>query len=76
MVAINSLTLLADALKGGKPALLQLLKGAGGSGSASSVSKEVEGYFSRTVDAAVDLRDAIYLGAAKRLLPVSGFVCA
>lgn len=62
--AIDSLTLLADALKAAKPGLLQLLKGAG-------LSKEVEGYFSRTVDAAADLKEAIYLGAAKQLLPVS-----
>lgn len=61
--AIDSLTLLADALKAAKPGLLQLLKGAG-------LSKEVEGYFSRTVDAAADLKEAIYLGAAKQLLPV------
>lgn len=61
--AIDSISLLADALKAAKPGLLQLLKGAG-------LSKEVEAYYSRTVDAAADLRDAIYLGAAKRLLPV------
>jgi hypothetical protein len=61
--AIDSLGLLADALKAAKPGLLQLLKGAG-------LSKEVDAYYSRTVDAAADLRDAIYLGAAKRLLPV------
>lgn len=64
MSAIDSLALLADALKAAKPGLLGLLKGAG-------LSKEVEGYFSRSVDAAADLRDVIYLGAAKQLLPVS-----
>ena len=62
--AIDSLSLLADAMRAAKPGLLQLLKGAG-------LSKEVEAYYSRTVDAAADLRDAIYLGAAKQLLPVS-----
>jgi hypothetical protein len=62
--AIDSLGLLADALKAAKPGLLQLLKGAG-------LSKQVEGYFARTVDAAADLKEAIYLGAAKQLLPVS-----
>lgn len=71
--AIDSLSLLADALKTAKPGLLQLLKGAG-------LSKEVDGYFARTVDAAADLKEAIYLGAAKQLMPVSfataSLVCA
>lgn len=61
--AVQSLALLADTLKTAKAALLQSLKAAG-------LTKEVDGYFSRTVDAAADLREAIYLGAAKRLLPV------
>lgn len=55
--------LLADALKAAKPALLQLLRGAG-------IAKDVEAYFARTVDATLDLKDTIYLGAAKQMLPV------
>jgi hypothetical protein len=62
--AIDSLALLAGALKAAKPGLLALLK-------AASLSKEVDSHFSRSVDAAADLRDVIYLGAAKQLLPVS-----
>jgi hypothetical protein len=63
VTAIASLALLADALKAAKPGLLQLLQGAG-------LAKEVEAYFSRTVDAAADLKEAVYMGAARRLLPV------
>lgn len=66
VTAIASLALLAEALKAAKPGLLQLLQGAG-------LAKEVEAYFSRTVDAAADLKEAVYMGAARRLLPVRGF---
>jgi hypothetical protein len=64
VLAIESLTAIADTLKAAKAALLAQLGSAG-------MSKEVEGYFSRTVDAALDLRDAIYRGGAKQLLAVS-----
>eukprot|EP00879_Flechtneria_rotunda_P021620 GHRR01022787.1.p1 GENE.GHRR01022787.1~~GHRR01022787.1.p1 ORF type:complete len:702 (+),score=314.72 GHRR01022787.1:254-2107(+) len=64
VVAIESLTAIADALKEAKSALLAQLGNA-------SIGKEVEGYFARTVDAAQDLRDAIYRGGAKQLLTVS-----
>lgn len=63
VVAIESLTAIADTLKAAKAALLVQLGGKG-------LSKDVEGYFSRTVDAAQDLRDAIYKGGAKQLLSV------
>lgn len=63
MLAIESLTAIADSLKAAKPALLAQLGAAG-------MAKEVEGYFSRTVDAALDLRDAIYRGGARQLLSV------
>jgi hypothetical protein len=65
VLAIESLTAIADSLKAAKPALLAQLGPAG-------MSKEVEGYFSRTVDAALDLRDAIDRGGARQLLAVSG----
>jgi hypothetical protein len=64
VLAIESLTAIADTLKAAKAALLAQLGSAG-------ISKEVEGYFARTIDAALDLRDAIYRGGAKQLLAVS-----
>lgn len=63
MVAIESLTAIADALKAAKSGLLAVL-GAG-------MAKDVDNYFARTVDTAQDLRDAIYRGGAKQLLSVS-----
>jgi hypothetical protein len=65
VVAIASLSVLADALRAARALLQQRLGGVG-------LSKEVEAFFSRTVDAAADLQDAIYMGGAKQLMPVSG----
>lgn len=62
VVAIESLTAIADAMKAARPGLLAQL-GAG-------MAKEVDSYFARTVDTAQDLRDAIYRGGAKQLLMV------
>jgi hypothetical protein len=63
VAAIESLSAIADALRAAKPGLRQRL-------SASGLAREVEGYFARTVDAAADLRDAIYTSGAKQLMPV------
>jgi ABC-type transporter Mla subunit MlaD len=68
VVAIESLTTLADALRAAKPALLEHLRK---TEKAVGIIKEVDGYFSRTVDAAQDLAVAIYRGGAKQLLGVS-----
>lgn len=62
VVAIESLTAIADALKAARPGLLGQL--------GSGMAQEVDSYFARTVDTTQDLRDAMYRGGAKQLLMV------
>jgi hypothetical protein len=45
-------------------------KGEAAGGGDCDLAKEVEGYFSRTVDAVQDLKEAIFRGATKQLLQV------
>lgn len=53
---------IADDLKAAKPALIAVL--------GANMTKEVEGYFARTVDATQDLKEAIYRGGTRQVLQV------
>ena len=64
-MAIESLMGIATELRSVKQLLVSTLSGA-----APGMGKDVEAYFSRTVDASQDLKDAIYRGAAKGWLQV------
>ncbi|KAF8057730.1 CPK24 [Scenedesmus sp. PABB004] len=68
VVAAECLTAVADTLRAARPSLLALLGGAGAGAGGQALAREVEAYMARTVDAAADLRDAIYRGGAKQLL--------
>jgi hypothetical protein len=69
VVAIESLMGIAAELRSVKALMMSILNGTG-----AGMGKDVDAYFSRTVDASQDLKDAIYRGAAKGWLQVRGAI--
>ncbi len=61
-MAMESLIGLADELKAARAALIAALP--------QAMGREVEGYVARTVDATADLKEAVFMGAARQLLKV------
>ncbi|KAI8472247.1 MAG: hypothetical protein J3K34DRAFT_519870 [Monoraphidium minutum] len=73
VVAVESLTAIADELKAARSALLAAAGGGGGGGGAAgggggALPREVEQYLGRTVDAVADLKEAIFRGATTQLM--------